>query len=125
MAPRYRVEYLDPHFAERFGRLPRDAQARVLELLGEIANRTPTLGLACGYQHATGNLSDCRKLYFDTATGVDPRYRLVYRVLPDESAPQTIEVITVGEKFVHDAAGNRESIYVRVGGLLNRLDDAS
>lgn len=105
--------------------MPRDAKARVLQLLGEVANRNPTLGQSCGYQRATGNLSDCRKLYFDTETGVDPRYRLIYRVLPDESTPQTIEVITVGEKFVHNAAGNRESIYVRVGDPLNRLDDAN
>jgi len=121
--PRYGIAYVDPHFADRFSKLPRDAQKRVLELLGEIANRTPTLGRPCGYQHATGNLSDCRKVYFDTETNREPRYRLVYRVLPDELSPQSIEVITVGEKFVHDAAGNRESIYVRVGELLSRLDD--
>jgi hypothetical protein len=37
VAPRYRVEYLDPQFSERFAKLPQSAQRRVLELLGEIA----------------------------------------------------------------------------------------
>lgn len=124
MATRYPVAYVDPHFAERFGRLPTEVQRRVLQLLGTVANRDPKLGQPCGYQHATGNLSDCRKLYFDVDRNVDPRYRLIYRVLPDEDAPQSIEVITVGEKFTLDADGNRESIYVRVGALLDRLGDA-
>ena len=121
MAPKYRVEYLDPHFAERFAKLPRAAQRRVLELLGEIANRAPLLGKPCGYRPSSGNLGDCRKVYFDTREGVEPRYRLVYRVLPGEDDPQTIEVITVGPKFTADAAGNRGSIYLRVAELLRRI----
>lgn len=120
-APKYRVEYIDPHFAERFADLPRPAQRRVLELLGEIANTDPLKGKPCGYQSATGNLSDCRKLYFDVEPDRAPDYRLIYRVLPSEDAPRRIEAVTVGRKFTYDAAGHRESIYVRVGKLLGRL----
>jgi len=123
VAPKYRVAYVDPHFAERFTALPKEAQRRVLELLGDVANRSPTLGKPCGYQAATGNLGDCRKIYFDTEADVEPRYRLIYRVLPDETNPVIIEVITVGLKFTEDAEGNRNSIYVRVGELLDRLSD--
>lgn len=104
--------------------LPTEVQRRVLQLLGTVANRDPKLGQPCGYQHTTGNLSDRRKLYFDVDRDVDPRYRLIYRLVPDEDVPQSIEVVTVGEKFTLDADGNRESIYVRVGALLDRLGEA-
>ena len=123
MAPKYRVEYVDPHFAERFAGLTTEAQRRVLELLGDIANETPLLGKTCGYKPSTGNLGDCRKVYFDIKSDVEPRYRLIYRVLPDEDNPATIEVITVGLKFTTDAEGRRDSIYVRVGELLGRLSE--
>lgn len=121
MASRYRVEYLDPHFRERFAALPREAQRRVLELLGEVANARPTLGKPCGHQRRTGDLGDCRKLYFDIERDRDPTFRLIYRVLPDEAAPEIIEVITVGPKLTVAADGTRDSVYVRVGELLDRL----
>jgi hypothetical protein len=121
MAPKYRVRYVDPHFNERFAKLPRAVQKRVLQLLGEVANTSPLKGQPCGYQHATGNLSDCRKLYFDETQDREPQYRLIYRVLPSEDAPEEIEAITVGLKYTIAADGERESIYVRVGELLSRI----
>jgi len=121
MAPKYRVQYVDPHFNERFAKLPREVQKRALQLLGEVANTDPLKGQPCGYQHATGNLSDCRKLYFDDAQDHDPRYRLVYRVLPTEDVPAEIEAITVGLKYTTGVDGERETIYERVGQLLNRI----
>jgi hypothetical protein len=121
VAPRYAVKYVDPHFPDRFRALPSAAQRRVLELLGRVANDDVTLGQPCGFQHRTGNIDDCRKLYFDTAADVEPTYRLIYRVLPNEIQPATIEVITVGPKYVVDADGNRDTIYVRVGQLLDRV----
>jgi hypothetical protein len=115
------VRYLDPHFARRFGELPRPAQRRALELLGRIANGQALLGKPCGYQPRTGNLDDCRKVYFDVSVARSPDYRLIYRVLPDESRPAEIEAITVGRKYTYDAAGNRDTIYVRVAALLERI----
>lgn len=121
MAPKYRVRYLDPHFAERFAALPRDAQRRALELLGRVAGGELQLGKPCGYQSRTGNLDDCRKVYFDVALDRSPGYRLIYRVLPDERSPREVEAITVGPKYTYDAAGSRDTIYVRVGELLDRI----
>lgn len=121
MPTRYRVEYLDPHFAERFGELPTAAKRRVLELLGLIAGGQLGLGKRCGYQVQTGNLDDCRKVYFNVILAVNPTYRLIYRVLPNEQRPRTVEAITVGPKFTFDAAGNRDSIYVRAAELLDRI----
>jgi hypothetical protein len=121
MAPKYRIRYVDPHFNERFAKLPQEMQKRALQLLGEVANTAPLKGRPCGYQHGTGNLSDCRKLYFDDTDDRDPRYRLVYRVLPSEQAPAEIEVITVGLKYTTTADGERETVYERVGQLLNRI----
>jgi hypothetical protein len=90
-------------------------------LLGRVANGDLLLGQPLGFQHATGNLGDCRKLYFDIDADRSPSYRLVYRVLPSEEDPESIEVITIGPKYVYDAAGNRETIYVRIGELLDRI----
>ncbi len=121
MPPKYPVRYVDPHFADRLRTLPRDAQAAVLTLLGRVANGELQLGQPCGYQHRTGNLDDCRKLYFDVALDRRPTYRLIYRVLPDEGRPASIDAITVGPKYTYDAAGNRDTIYARVGELLDRI----
>lgn len=123
MAPKYPVSYVDPHFATRFSELPQEAKREALRLLGIIANSDPLLGQGLGFQHATGNLGDCRKLYFDVASDVKPRFRLVYRVCPDEYEPATIEVITVGPKYTYTADGRRDTVYVRVGELLERLYD--
>lgn len=60
-------------------------------------------------------------MYFDIALDTDPTYRLIYRVLPNEREPKLVEAITVGPKFTYDAAGNRDSIYVRVAKLLERI----
>lgn len=40
-----------------------------------------------------GDLSDCRKIFFDEA-----RYRIVYRLLPDEKNPTKADVIAVGPR---------------------------
>ena len=121
MAPRYEPTYLDPHFSDRFAQLPKDAMRNALKLIGRLANTDPLLGKPCGYQHSTGNLFDCRKLYFDVDENRDPRWRLIYRVLPSEEHPEVIELVTVGLKYVQDAAGNRQTIYVRAGELLDRI----
>lgn len=121
MAPKFPVSYVDPHFGDRFGELPEDAKREALRLLGIVANSQPLLGQGLGFQHATGNLGDCRKLYFDTSSDVEPRFRLVYRVVPDEYTPAAIEVITVGSKYTFTADGRRDTVYVRVGELLGRL----
>jgi len=39
---------------------------------------------------------DCRKLYFDEQRDMDPRYRIIYRLLPDEDGPTKVEVPGAG-----------------------------
>lgn len=55
--------------------------------------RSPWLGQPLHDFSDTGDLSDCRKLYVGDRT-----HRIVYRLLPDESAPTTVDVIAVGER---------------------------
>lgn len=69
-----------------------------LELLAQVSKENPRLGKPCGFAFSTGNLSDCRKLYFDEQRDMDPRYRIIYRLLPDEDEPTKAEVIRIGLK---------------------------
>lgn len=52
---------------------------------------------------ATGDLSDCYKLYFDPDGSGKPRYRLVYRYTPDEISAVAIEAVAVGRRQNLDA----------------------
>jgi hypothetical protein len=46
-----------------------------------------------------GALGDCRKLYFDHPDVQErPRYRIVYRLVPNEAGPTEIDVICIGER---------------------------
>lgn len=80
--------------------------------------RNPKLGKPCGFAFITGNLSDCRKLYFDEQRDMDPRYRIVYRLVPDEDSPTKAEVIRIGLKVPY---GDEERIHRQVGRALERL----
>jgi len=53
----------------------------------------PYLGQPLANLPETGDLSDCRKIYFDEA-----RHRVIYRLLPDEQDPTSIDVIAVGPR---------------------------
>lgn len=61
-----------------------------------------------------GDLSDCRKIYFDTDNNQKPRYRLVYRLTPNEVRAVAVEAVAVGERRSLDA-------YVRAAKSLGRL----
>lgn len=91
---------------------------RAVELLAEVSKGNPKLGKPCGFAFSTGNLSDCRKLYFDEQPDVEPRYRIVYRLIPDEDRPVKAEVIRIGLKVPH---GDEEQIYRQVARALDRL----
>lgn len=49
---------------------------------------------------------------------MSPRYRIIYRLIPDEDDPDQIEVIRIGLKVPH---GDQEQIYRQVGRALERL----
>jgi len=53
----------------------------------------PFLGKPLAKLPMTGDLSECRKIYFDQA-----RHRIVYRLLPDEQNPVTADIIAVGPR---------------------------
>ena len=52
---------------------------------------------------ATGDLSDCFKLYFDTIGGGKPRFRLVYRELRDGVQVVAVQPVAVGLREGLDA----------------------
>ncbi|TFB80871.1 hypothetical protein E3N84_10490 [Terrimesophilobacter mesophilus] len=82
-----------------------------LGLLVEVRNGT-VQGVRLDSRVATGDLSDCFKMYFDTDGTHKPRYRLVYRYQPDEVNAVSIEAVGVGERA--DLAVYR-SISARLG----------
>ena len=113
---------------EDLKRLPSKRLRRVeLEWLYRI-EREPHLGQRLTWQRSTGDLSECRKIYFDK--GDEPRrdnfvartkpeqgagYRIVYRLLPDDKLAEHAEVIAVGPKF-----GPGGSVYTMVARRLDK-----
>lgn len=113
------VEFFDPIANQQLLDLPSEEfKRRAFELLAQVSKENPKLGKPCGFAFSTGNLSDCRKLYFDEQRDMDPRYRIVYRLVPDEGRPTKAEVIRIGHKVPY---GDEEQIYRQVGRALERL----
>jgi hypothetical protein len=113
------VEFFDPTAKQQLLDLPsKELKRRALELLGQVSKENPKLGRPCGFAFSIGNLADCRKLYFDEQRDMDPRYRIVYRLVPDEDSPTKAEVIRIGLKVPY---GDGEQIYRQVGRALERL----
>lgn len=103
-----------PEFADDVRALPtRRLQEIVLQRLVDIS-KGQLQGQPLDIRARTGDLGDCRKLYFDETGGARPDYRLVYRLLPDEL--QALEVAAV-------AVGRREAleVYVAAARRLGRL----
>jgi hypothetical protein len=108
---------VQPGLQEDFDALPRAVAVRAMEVfvdvsLGEISGRS------LDERGSTGDLSDCFKVYFDINPDIKPRYRLVYRLLPDNGGVQIIsaELVAVGLRAQLDA-------YVRAATRLGRLAD--
>ena len=63
----------------------------------------PLLGQTLGEHPDVGDLSDCRKVFFNHA-----RHRVIYGVSPDEQNAKAVEIIAVGPranlKVYYDAA---------------------
>jgi len=113
------VEFFDPTAKQQLLDLPsKELKRRALELLVQVSKENPSLGKPCGFAFSTGNLSDCRKLYFDEQRDMNPRYRIIYRLLPDENEPTKAEVVRIGLKVPF---GDEEQIYRQVSRALDRL----
>jgi hypothetical protein len=53
----------------------------------------PTLGQPLGEHPEIGDLSDCRKLYFNGS-----RHRVIYQLQPDDANPRRVRVLAVGRR---------------------------
>jgi hypothetical protein len=105
-----------PKFADDIKRLPsKNLQRLALQKITDVSNRILT-GIAIEDHPAVGDLSDCRKIYFDEHDDMAPRYRLVYRLLPNEAQAVCVEAITVGERKALEA-------YVETARRLDRFVD--
>lgn len=100
-------------FADDFAALPDDRVRKMaLDMLVLVRDKE-VRGVALGNHVATGDLSDCYKLYFDPVGVGKPRFRLVYRFAPDEITAIAIEAVAVGER------ANLE-VYLRAAERLKR-----
>ncbi|WP_241248962.1 hypothetical protein [Agrococcus sp. KRD186] len=80
-----------------------ELRKRAIDLLALVAKGQLT-GIPLDARVATGDLSDCRMLYFDEdPRNPKPNYRLVYRLTPDEATAVAVEAVAVGERFELDA----------------------
>jgi len=78
--------------------LPSDLQNVAFFLMDDLA-RGRIRGKALEAHREIGDLSDCFKLYFDVRKDMNPRYRLVYRILNSgEIEGISIEAIAVGRR---------------------------
>lgn len=83
-------------------------RARAFALIDALQTQ-PELGLPLDTHTLTGDLSDCRKRYFDERVDRSPRYRIVYRVYQRQKR-EVVEVIAVGRRIdesVYHAAVDR------------------
>jgi mRNA interferase RelE/StbE len=60
-------------------------------------------GVPLGSHATTGDLGDCCKCYFDPDGTGKPRFRLVYRWLPDALEAVALEAVAVGQRVDLDA----------------------
>jgi hypothetical protein len=81
-----------------FQALPNDALRREALIRLTSLKDNPFRGRRLRAHPSLGDLSDCRKLYFDERPNVSPRYRIVYRVLPDEASPKSVDVVIIGPR---------------------------
>lgn len=82
------------------------ALAHIDEALVDVALQAITdlaehrkIGKLLGVRHVSGDLSGCRRLRFDLPGDHPERFRIIYRLEPDD----TIEVIALGPRGGHAA----------------------
>jgi hypothetical protein len=98
-----KVRFLDG-VMEDLAALPNNRLKEVALQWMRRLERNPHLGEMCGWRASTGDLQDCRKLYFDhhdeplrieidAPERKERYYRIVYRVLEEDDA---VEIVAVG-----------------------------
>ncbi len=73
-----------------------------LRAITDLAEHRKT-GKALGLRHVSGDLTGCRRLRFDLPGERPQRFRIIYRLLPDDQRCDTVEVIAVGPRGGHAA----------------------
>ncbi|MGH9164427.1 MAG: hypothetical protein ACRDZW_02795 [Acidimicrobiales bacterium] len=61
------------------------------------------VGKLLGDRTVSGDLSGCRRLRFDIEGERPHRFRIVYRLRRDDTAPDAVEVIAIGPRGGHAA----------------------
>ena len=109
---RLRLTRLDEFETDLFALPDAETMRTALFWMNRIADGS-SRGTRLADHPLVGDLGDCWKFYFDLDPAVRPRYRLVYRLLPDEVRATTVEAVAVGERADLDA-------YLRAGRNLGR-----
>lgn len=113
------VEFFDPTAKQQLLNLPsKELKRRALELLARVSKENPKLGKPCGFAFSTGNLSDCRKLYFDEQRDMDRATGSSIACSLTKTDPRGQRSIRIGLKVPY---GDEEQIYRQVGQALERL----
>lgn len=73
-----------------------------LQAVTDLAARRK-IGKQLGDRNVSGDLTGTRRLRFDLPGQRPERFRIVYRLQPDEQRPDTIEVIAIGPRGGHTA----------------------
>ncbi len=71
-----------------------------LQAILDLATRRKT-GKRLGDRQVSGDLSGTWRLKFDLVEQRPERFRVVYRLLPDEPSADTVEIISVGRRGGH------------------------
>lgn len=73
-----------------------------LQAITDLAEHRKT-GKALGDRHVSGDLTGNRRLRFDLPGTKPERFRVIYRLIPNDTDPDTVEVIAVGPRGGHAA----------------------
>ncbi len=73
-----------------------------LQAVVDLAEHRKT-GKLLGARHVSGDLTGSRRLRFDLPGQRPERFRVIFRLLPDDQNPDTVEVIAVGPRGGHAA----------------------
>lgn len=73
-----------------------------LQAVTDLAQHRKT-GKLLGARHVSGDLTGTRRLKFDLADERPERFRVIFRLLPDDDTPDTVEVIAIGLRGDHTA----------------------
>lgn len=107
---------LRPGVAGDINSLPSEnVKRRAIQILVDVSNGGLE-GRPLEDHPSVGDLSDCRKVYFDDQEDGKPRFRLVYRLLPNEVEAVTVEAIAVGRRRLME-------VYVEAARRLGRIVD--